>query len=559
MYSREDRCWKSEQYDASIIAWCREPFNKENPEAMFILSDSMLESASKGKQTSEAVYLMEKAAKLGNARAALAMGQMFRYGWAVSRSRKSALMWYEKAAQLGDAEAAHLLEEWKRQRRRTVILSVAAVALTAFLVCGLLFKLWSMRPVEGILVHENTQLRQTDDLEEFASALNELVAQYDDELVISGQRGSNRLMLRFEGSGIDLSDFPAAVVIEGGENFLIVQFDSEIEAQRCLEILKNTKGVLFVEEDSYKTEASKTMTANDLTSTGTPYTSPNTGEVYYSWGVEYLGMDKLAAWIMTQQTDPVTVAVLDTGSEPCRENAHLYLAGYDTIDTANNHGWTDVDGHGTHVAGTIIDCTWGLDIQILPIRVLGPNGQPDSCIATGLMIATQDGVDVINMSLGGPCMHSDPGQSCGSALDWCIEDAVNHGIVVVVAAGNGDKHGNPVSTADTCPGHLDCCIVTAACDSLDRLASFSNFGESVDVCAPGVGVVSYYPGDTYASLSGTSMAAPHISALVAMLKMTMPGKTPEQIEKYIIDYCVDMGNSRYYGEGIPWAGYFAGN
>ena len=156
-------------------------------------------------------------------------------------------------------------------------------------------------------------------------------------------------------------------------------------------------------------------------------------------------------------------------------------------------------------------------------------------------------------------MPTSPDAVCNGAKDYYIQDAVDQGIVVVVAAGNGDDYGNPVSTTGECPAHLGNCIVVAACDNRDRLASFSNYGESVDVCAPGVDVVSYYPGDTFAALNGTSMATPHVSALVAMLKMIMPNKTPAQIEKYITDYCIDMGNDMYYGAGIPWTGFFAGD
>lgn len=559
MYKKEIGCWKSDHYEESIILWCQEPFNKENPEAMFILADTMLEKATKGKQTAEAVYLMEKAAKLGYARAARAMGQLFQYGWAVSRSKKSALMWYEKAAALGDLEAAELLAKMKRQKRRQTIIGLTSMILVVCIACAAIIWMPGLFPVKGVLVHEDTELLQTTSLEEFSAALNDLVTQYDDELVVSGQRGSNRLMLQFEGEGIDLSDFPAAIVIDNGQNFLIVQFDSEEEAQRCLNLLKQTNGILFVEEDAYNSSTNETVTASDLESTGIPYVSPYTGITYYSWGVEYMGLDRLAAWIMTQQTASVTVAVLDTGSEPCQENAHLYLEGYDVVDNSNSNGWTDVDGHGTHVAGTIIDCTWGLDIRILPVRVLQPNGSPESYVILGLQYAIQNGVDVINMSLGGGCASTSPDSVCDGAKDYYIQNAVDQGIVVVVAAGNGDDNGNPASTTEQCPAHLGNCIVVAACNSKDRLASFSNYGESVDVCAPGVDVVSYYPGDSFASLDGTSMATPHVSALVAMLKMVMPDKTPAQIEKYITDYCVDMGDPMSYGEGIPWAGYFAGD
>ena len=121
MYKKEVNCWKSDPYEEAIIAWCQEPYNKDNPDAMFILADILLEKASKGEKTVDAVYLMEQAAKKGHARAAQAMGQLFQYGWAVSRSRKSALMWYEKAAELGNPEAAALISGLKAQKRRRTI------------------------------------------------------------------------------------------------------------------------------------------------------------------------------------------------------------------------------------------------------------------------------------------------------------------------------------------------------------------------------------------------------------------------------------------------------
>lgn len=155
------------------------------------------------------------------------------------------------------------------------------------------------------------------------------------------------------------------------------------------------------------------------------------------------------------------------------------------------------------------------------------------------------------MSLGGP-------KSNDCVLkDDLICQAVASGITVVVAAGNGDKYGNPVDTAETDPAHIEECIVVAAYDSRRRIAGFSNYGASVDVAAPGVDVVSYGNGDEFlVSLSGTSMAAPHISALAAMLRLYLPDASPAQIEKYIKDYCLPMGNALYWGEGIPQSAGF---
>lgn len=553
MYNTQWRAWESEEYSEAYLLRCRGSLDREDPEALFALADAALGKAERGKETAEAVYNMEKAAKLGSARAALAMGELFRYGWAVHRSEKKSREWYEKAAALGSAEAEERLAQLRRAKRRRIFAWAGAALAAALAACAIVLLL-PERPPEGILVHEDTELTETATFEEFNSALAELINSRDDELVLSGLRSTNRLLLKFEGPGIDLSDFPAAQVIADSDNYLVVQFESEAEAQRCLDALRAMDSVLFADMDEY----SYTADAAPQHSAGAvPYTSPYSGEVYYSWGVEYLGLDRLAAWLADRNTSPVTVAVLDTGVEPCEENAHCILEGTDVTNPGSN-GQTDEAGHGTHVAGTIIDCTWGLDVSVLPVRVFVGDTTSDAYVAAGLKYAIESGADVINMSLGGACVCGADG-SCGSPIDYYVTEAWNSGIVVVVAAGNGDENGVPEDTAVCCPAHMTDCIVVSACDSTGQLGSFSNYGDTVDVCAPGVEVLSYYPGGVLAALDGTSMAAPHISALAAMLKLYLPDKSPAQIEKYICDYCTDMGDPAGYGAGIPWAAYFAGD
>lgn len=551
MYSLDRKCWESGGYDEALLLWCRESFNRDNPEALFTLADHMLGQASRGKETADAVYLMQRSAELGYANAALAMGQMFQYGWAVHRSWKTAETWYEKAAALGSGEAAALLEALQRTRRRKRIAAALSVAGAVVIAAGAGLFLHMAEGPQGILVHEDTTLITPATLEEFNEALNQLVGQYDDELVVSGARSTNRLLLKFDGDGIDLTRFPAAAVIADEDNYLVVQFASEEEAQRCLEALRAMDSVLFADLDEYSVTID--AAAPRHASSGVPYVSPYTGDAYYTWGVEYLGLDQLAAWLKARQTVPVTVAVLDTGSEPCDENRHRFLDGAD-MNHPGHSGWTDEDGHGTHVAGTIADCTWGLDVSIFPIRVFKGNHAPTAYIVQGLKLAIQQQVDVINMSLGGKCGSTGPNEDCGDPGDYYIHQAVQQGIVVVVAAGNDAE-----DSGTFCPAHLEDCIVVAACDDQGRIASFSNYGQSVDVCAPGVDVMSYYPGEALMALDGTSMASPHIAALAAMLKMYLPDKTPEQLENYITDYCTQADGSGRYGAGIPWASYFAGS
>lgn len=555
MYEKRQHCWISGFYEEAVLNWCHKEFNQNNPQALFVQADVLLSQAERGKETATAVYLMERAAKMEYVPAVLAMGQMFEFGWSVHRDEKTAVKWYQKAAALGSGEASAFLKELRRKRRRrvwlagTVCLTVAGIGLLRFLL-----------PADGIRVHRDTALLSCQTHAEFTQALNELVSRYDTDQMLSGQEKTGRLLLKYEGAGIDLSRFPAACVIVDAEQYCVIQFSTPEEAEEQLAALRQIPGVLFVSQDAYSVSTEGTSPSDAFHSSGLPYVSAYNGVTYYSWGVEFMGLDRLAAWLMTRQTTPVTVAVLDTGVEPCKENQHRILEGADMVMPSRGNGWHDTDGHGTHVAGTIMDCTWGLDVSILPVQVFSRKGYAsESSVVQGLRYAIDSNVDLINLSLGNDLDAPVSGDTCDSAKDYYIQQAIENGIVVVAAAGNGDDDGNPVSTNMECPAHMDACIVVGACDSNGWIAPFSNYGASVDVCAPGVDVISYCLGGTFACKSGTSMAAPHITALAAMLRLYMPDKTPGQIEKYIKEYCFQGGDSAYYGKGLAWAGWFAGD
>ena len=472
-------------------------------------------------------------------------------------------------------------------KRRWLWIVIGLIAVLVLI--GILSTSRRTEELPGILVAQETELVEPTTPEAFAAALNVVIAQYDDELVIAGQRQSNRLLLEFEGSGIDLRRFPAATVISDDGNFLVIQFAFDEDAENCLNELVNMDSVLFVSMDGYY--ASKNAGDVQISSASVAgYESVYTQETYHSWGVQELGYDQLAAWMLSkhigENTNPVVVAVLDTGTEPCDEYPDRVLEGI-SFAFPGTKGQEDRDGHGTHVGGTILDCTRGLNVQVLPVQVLladaqrpeltssssAPTDQEDyqtlllSYILQGLRFAMREGVSVINMSLGATLPQSaDPGRSVSfdAGIDFYIQQALNRGIIVVASAGNGttvlDNDGNeqivPVDTAMVCPAHLSNAIVVGACDRAREIAPFSNYGESVDLCAPGVDILSIRPGGTCAVMSGTSQAAPHISALAAMILLCCPGRTPRQIEKYIKDYCQAAGDPLYYGEGIPWLVYF---
>ncbi|KAI0000728.1 subtilisin-like protein [Xylariaceae sp. FL0662B] len=191
-----------------------------------------------------------------------------------------------------------------------------------------------------------------------------------------------------------------------------------------------------------------------------------------------------------------------------------------TGNAANNGTQdTDLNGHGSHVSGTIGGATFGVakKVNIVGVKVLGANGGGTNAdVIDGLNFVAQDakaGKSVMNMSLGGP-----PSRAVNNA----IERLFSNGVVPVVAAGNESQDAKNVSPASS-PNAI---TVGAIDQTTDAQASFSNFGSIVDVFAPGVDVESVGIRSNSASqtLSGTSMASPHIAGLAAYL-MALEGLT----------------------------------
>ena len=227
-----------------------------------------------------------------------------------------------------------------------------------------------------------------------------------------------------------------------------------------------------------------------------------------------------------------TVAVIDTGvdlSHP--EFEQRIVSGYDFVD--NDSIADDGQGHGTHVAGTIAGSHGdGVGIsgvapesKIMPIRVLGDDGRGwTSDIIAGIRWATDNGADVINLSLGGG--------GYSHAMADAIRYASERNSVVVMASGNsgGSSPEYPAAHATNFG------LAVGAVDRSRNFASFSNRAGSTSidfVTAPGVNVYSAIPGGNYARFSGTSMATPHVAGVAALLKSHNNSLTSETIEDLI--------------------------
>jgi hypothetical protein len=218
----------------------------------------------------------------------------------------------------------------------------------------------------------------------------------------------------------------------------------------------------------------------------------------------------------------VTVYVIDTGVRS--DHADLsgrVVEGWSAID--DGRGTQDCNGHGTHVAGTIAGTSFGVakDARIVAVRVLDCTGAGfASSLVSGIswVVANHPGGPaVINLSVGGPA---------NSAVDRAVADAAARGILVVAAAGNDGGDACAVS-----PARAGAAVTTGATTSSDARASYSNTGPCVDLFAPGSGITSAWSTSATASatLSGTSMAAPHVAGLAARLYQANPGAGPSRI------------------------------
>lgn len=269
------------------------------------------------------------------------------------------------------------------------------------------------------------------------------------------------------------------------------------------------------------------------------------------WGIDRI--DAELVWPLGNTADPIKVGIIDTGISNKHPDLFANIkGGVNTINPLKS--WNDDNGHGSHVAGIVaaLDNNIGVigvgpKIDLYAIKVLGTNGSGYlSDVIEGIEWAIANNMQVINMSLG---TTSDI-QSFHNA----VIAAKNAGIVVVAAAGNS---GGAVSFPAAYPE----VIAVSATDQNNVIASWSSRGPEVDLSAPGVNIYSTYKGTGYATLSGTSMAAPHVAGTAALVLNTSVGAydlngnnkwDPDEVQKKLQDTATDLGNSGFdnlYGWG----------
>lgn len=238
----------------------------------------------------------------------------------------------------------------------------------------------------------------------------------------------------------------------------------------------------------------------------------------------------------------VRAYIVDTGIRGTHsEFTGRMAAGYTAI--SDRHGTSDCNGHGTHVAGTVGGTTYGIakGVTLVPVRVLNCRGSgTNSGVIAGVdwVAAQTHRPAVANMSLGG---------GANTSLDNAVANAVSRGITFVVAAGNSGANACNYS-----PARAASAITVGATTSTDARASYSNFGTCVDIFAPGSSITSaWYKNDTQTNtISGTSMASPHVAGVAALVLQGSPSASPSSVTNAIVGNATS-GKVTNPGSGSP--------
>ncbi len=400
--------------------------------------------------------------------------------------------------------------------------------------------------VDDLANDKDTVANVVLEVDRFVSELASADSIYDDLPEDAFQ--TKRLIVKSAG----LSDFREAIDCVSGYNDLyILQYDNPLAAKKAYEYYLNSPEVEYVETDVNCSTQDDFPVIDNPNEEAEEYNDTIASAI--QWLSAKIGFSDIKSELEKRiQDDYVLVAVLDSGVDTDHELLVDRLAENDFNMSASGerNSVEDDYGHGTHVAGIIANNTLS-NVKIKPYKVLDETGRGSlSVIALAIDMAVADGADVINLSL------SADGES--TTMTTAINNAVANDVNVVVAAGNQNTN---LSKKYVTPACVESAITVSATDQNDNLASFSNYNGTIDIAAPGVDIESSFLDNKYKTLNGTSMAAPQVTAGLAIIQTLFKDKPASECEEMIKEYAVSVkeepGNN-YFGAGILYLRFLLG-
>lgn len=380
------------------------------------------------------------------------------------------------------------------QKRLLALALTAALASPAF--AGELKKADNPIPGQYIVVFNSADIRERVDAERLAGRLDKTSAASPDTAIAA----------EVERTVVDVAsryDLDVRQLYTHALHGMVVQAD-----ERKLARLLNDPRVEFIEEDGY-VELSATQTGA-------------------TWGLDRVDQRDRplnGTYIYNPLAANVRAYIIDSGIRTGHTQfGSRLLSGYSAIN--DGRGTNDCNGHGTHVAGTVGGTTWGVakQVRLVPVRVFGcTGGSANSTIIAGIDWVRANRVlpAVANMSLGG---------GASTATDNATNNLINSGVTVVVAAGNSNANACNFS-----PARVANAVTVGSTTSTDARSSFSNFGSCVNIFAPGSSITSAWSTSTSASntISGTSMASPHVAGAAALYLTNNPSASPATVRNWL--------------------------
>lgn len=380
------------------------------------------------------------------------------------------------------------------QKHVLALALAAALASPAF--AAELKKVDNPIPGQYIVVFNSADIRERVDSERLAGRLDKASAASPDMAIAA----------EVERTVVDVAsryDLDVRQLYTHALHGMVVQAD-----ERKLARLLNDPRVEFIEEDGY-VELSATQTGA-------------------TWGLDRVDQRDRplnGTYIYDPLAANVRAYIIDSGIRTGHTQfGTRLLSGYSAIN--DGRGTNDCNGHGTHVAGTVGGTTWGIakQVRLVPVRVFGcTGGSANSTIIAGIDWVRANRVlpAVANMSLGG---------GASTATDNATNNLINSGVTVVVAAGNDNANACNYS-----PARVANAVTVGSTTSTDARSSFSNFGTCVNIFAPGSSITSAWSTSTSASntISGTSMASPHVAGAAALYLTNNPSASPATVRNWL--------------------------